>query len=96
MKPKSTKIKKQEESKVGKKLSDLTTKRVIVLVLTMMFSVPIFMLTTYWEENNSFEFGLTLMNLYTEGTDSFTTVYNDFIEQHEDIWSKLIYLIAFN
>jgi len=38
---------KQEESKVGKKLSDLTTKRVIVLVLTMMFSVPLFMLTTY-------------------------------------------------
>lgn len=41
------KPKKEEESKVGKKLSDKTTKRVIVLVLTMMFSVPLFMMTTY-------------------------------------------------
>lgn len=36
-----------EESKVGRKLSDLTTKRVIVLVLTMMFATPLLTLTTY-------------------------------------------------
>ena len=38
-----------EESKVGKKLSDLTTRRVIILVLAMMFSEPIFNTTTYIE-----------------------------------------------
>jgi hypothetical protein len=31
-----------EESKVGKKLSDLITRRVIVLVLAMLLSVPVF------------------------------------------------------
>jgi len=55
-------LKKNEESKVGKKLGDKTTKRVIILVLTMMFSVPLFMLTTYREENNSFTYGLELLN----------------------------------
>ena len=38
-----------EESKVGRKLSDLTTKRVIVLVLAMMFATPLLTLTTYWD-----------------------------------------------
>ncbi len=89
-------MKKQEESKVGKKLSDLTTKWVIVLVLTMMFSVPIFMLTTYREENTSFEFGLKLMNQYNENSTTFETVYDDYIDQHKEIRTNLIYLVAFN
>jgi hypothetical protein len=32
----------EEESKVGKHLSDLTTRRVIVLVFVMLFSAPLF------------------------------------------------------
>lgn len=40
-------LKSQEESKVGKKLSDLTTKRIIVLVFAMMFSVPLLNIYTY-------------------------------------------------
>jgi hypothetical protein len=47
-------IKIPEESKVGKKLSDLTTRRVIILVLSMLFSVPLFMPSTYGNEYNSF------------------------------------------
>lgn len=37
----------QMESKVGKKLSEITTRRVIVLVLIMLFSQPIFSVSTY-------------------------------------------------
>ena len=51
-------IKVPEESKVGKWLSDLTTRRVIILVLAMMFSVPLFTLGTYITEHKSYEFGL--------------------------------------
>jgi predicted RNase H-like nuclease len=51
-------IKVPDESKVGKRLSDLTTRRVIILVLAMMFSVPFFSLTTYIEEHKSYKFGL--------------------------------------
>ena len=43
-----------EESKVGKKLSDLITRRVIVLVLCMLMSVPVFSDTTYIADDQSF------------------------------------------
>jgi hypothetical protein len=43
-----------EESKVGKKLSELTTKRVIILVLGMMFGLPLFTVDLYEEENTSY------------------------------------------
>jgi len=36
-----------QESKVGKQLSDLTARRVIILVLAMLISVPIFSDTTW-------------------------------------------------
>ena len=47
-----------EESKVGKKLSDLTTKRLIIVVLAMLFSVPIFDPATYQETPSADEYGL--------------------------------------
>ena len=43
-----------QESKVGKKLSDLTTRRVIILVLAMLISVPIFSDSTYKDDNTSY------------------------------------------
>lgn len=66
-----------KESKVGKKLSDLTTRRVIILVLAMMFSVPLFTLTTYKPENTSYELGLTLVDKFTTNLTStaFTTMF---------------------
>jgi len=51
----------QKESKVGKKLSDLTTRRVIVLVLTMLISVPLFTSSTYIDDNTSNDLGLKMM-----------------------------------
>lgn len=48
---------KNEDSKVGKKLSDLTTRWVIILVLIMLCSVPIFSVTTYKKENEYFIYG---------------------------------------
>jgi len=35
------------ETRVGKKLSDMTTRRVIILVLVMLFVMPLFSTTTY-------------------------------------------------
>lgn len=50
-----------EESKVGKKLSDLTTKRLIIVVLAMLFSVPLFDTDTYNEVPDANLFGLELL-----------------------------------
>jgi hypothetical protein len=51
----------QMESKVGKKLSEITTRRVIVLVLIMLFSQPVFSVSTYMQEPNSYDYGLNLI-----------------------------------
>jgi len=86
--------KEPQESKVGKKLSDLTTRRVIILVLSMMFSVPFLTLTTYKEENNSFVFGLELIDLYSVNTTGFTTMFNAYVEEHKGIRTPLVLLKA--
>jgi len=47
-----------QETKVGKKLSDLTTKRVITLVMSVMVSVPVFTVSTFVQDTSSGESGL--------------------------------------
>jgi hypothetical protein len=51
------------ESKVGKKLSDITTRKVIILVLAMLFSSVAFKSNTYVEEPDSFDYGLSLIQI---------------------------------
>jgi len=41
----------QAESRVGRKLSDMTTRRVIVLVLVMLFCMPLFVPSSYGAED---------------------------------------------
>lgn len=38
----------EKETNVGKKLSDATTKRVVVIVLLIMISIPVFSTSTYF------------------------------------------------
>lgn len=59
------------ESKVGKKLSELTTKRLIIVVLAMLFSVPIFDTTTFITPPTSYEYGLSMLAAYDIGSDNF-------------------------
>lgn len=47
-----------KETKISKKLSDLTTKRVITLIFSVMISIPFFSRETYDEDITSFETGL--------------------------------------
>jgi hypothetical protein len=56
------------ESRVGKQLSEKTTRQVILVVLAMLFSVPLFNPTTYIDEPNSYDFGLSL--IYELGPES--------------------------
>lgn len=83
-----------EESKVGKKLSDLTTRRVIILVLIMMFSVPLFTLSTYTDvdSNTGFLFGLELIALYSGNFVDQQTARNTYVREYEGIDTPLILL----
>ena len=50
-----------KESKVGKMLSEYTTRKVIILVLAMLFSTPTMAVDTYLTEPDSYEYGLSLI-----------------------------------
>lgn len=68
-----------EESKVGKKLSDLTTRRVIILVLTMLFSVPVFTVSTFVQDYNGMQVGLQLMGEMVLKSEGFNDAFESFI-----------------
>ncbi len=51
-----------EKSKVGKKLSDSTMHRVIVLVLSMIMGIIIFNPNFYYKEITSLEYGIKMFN----------------------------------
>ena len=86
------------ESRVSKKLSELTTKRVIILILAMLFCLPWFAGETYYDYYTSYEFGLkTLGKIYdqTGNSEDYTLSYNEYFTHHEkDDKFPLIYLRA--
>lgn len=45
-------------------MTDLTTRRVIVLVMSIMFSIPIFDVGTYLEGEYSYDNGLAFVQMY--------------------------------
>lgn len=65
------------ESRVGKKLSEKTTRQVILVVLAMLFSVPLFTPTTYIEEPNSYDYGLSLIYQLGPETEAGRKVFDD-------------------
>lgn len=72
------------ESKVGKLLAEKTTKRVIILVLSMMISIILFNSSFYIEEKTGMEYGLKIFNGFKSINDpnfnlSFSIYVNEFI-----------------
>ena len=85
-----------EESKVGKKLSDLTTKRLIIVVLAMLFSVPIFDPSTYVDSPSADEYGLYLLASYEYNSESFNRSWDWFILDGMGNPAPLVLLSAYN
>lgn len=83
-----------EESRVGKKLNELTQRRVIILVLVMLFSIPLFSTTTYFQEPDSFSFGLHLLTRFEANSVSFKEAFESFVQTHADQQSPLILVSA--
>ncbi|EGR34816.1 hypothetical protein IMG5_001570 [Ichthyophthirius multifiliis] len=79
------------ETKLGKQLSNLTTQRVIILVLSIMISVPVFTLETYREPTTSYN--NTMPNIYTQVKDSLILEnFNKYINFHKDTRTPILYL----
>jgi len=84
----------EKESHVGQQLSDLTTRRVITIVLIMMFSVPILSLDTYIDEPNSFEWGLQLISIYPNDSLGFNNTFWSFINDSKGTRNPIVSLNA--
>jgi hypothetical protein len=89
-------IKMPEESKVGKKLSDLTTKRLIIVVLAMLFSVPLFDTGTYIEMPNANTFGLQMISSYPYNSYGFNTTFELFKNESISSSTPLVLISIYN
>jgi len=85
-----------EESKVGQKLSDLTAKKVIILILGMMFCLPLFTTTMYEADNTSYEYALMRLNNSLISGTNLDEVWDEFIAEHADQRDPLAYLEIIN
>lgn len=81
-----------DESKLGKRLSELTTRRVIILVLGMMFAMPLLNMSMYYEHNSSARLGLVILDKFVNDPHEYNFVLNYYIESHKDLNIPLIYL----
>ena len=81
-----------EESKVGKKLTDLTTRRVIILVLSMIIGVIIFNSTFYYSPMTSMDFGLKIFNDFDDIDDEAIKISFDlYVNEHKNISTPILY-----
>jgi hypothetical protein len=71
------------ESRVGKKLSDRTTKRVILLVLTMLLILPLFEANFYIDSFKSWDYGPKMLDAWGD-TPGYQQAVDEFIDYHED------------
>jgi hypothetical protein len=84
-----------EESKVGKKLSDLTTKRVIILVLSMMIGIILFNSSFYYNVMTSMDFGIKMFEEFKNADDpKFNLTFNIYVNEHMNISTPIIYAAA--
>mmetsp|Transcript_3670 Transcript_3670/g.4918 ORF Transcript_3670/g.4918 Transcript_3670/m.4918 type:complete len:841 (+) Transcript_3670:546-3068(+) len=81
------------ESRVGQKLSDLTTRRVIIGVLLMLFILPLFDVTTFEEEATLMDGGLEMVaETYqiSSASNGFYTAMSAYYENTENMyWIKI-------
>ena len=80
------------------KLSELTTKRVIMLVLGIMFTVPGFTISTYLSDSYSFTLGLDLLTVYDDiyGSPEFQQIFDQYVTIHQQLSTPLVFASAYN
>lgn len=99
---KPTKIDEEErltkDIRVGKKLSDLTTKRVSVLVMVLIFMIPLFDSGYYYDNDKSYTFGINLLaressiEISSLNSTEINIIAEDYVNYHKKLELPLIYL----
>lgn len=81
----------QSESKVGKKLSDLTTSRVIILVLSMMIGIILFNSSFYYESNKSMDLGIKIFKTFDKDDPNLKLTFDIYVKEHINISAPILY-----
>ena len=84
------------ESLVGKKLSDLTTRKVILIVLSMLLTAPLFIVTTFKANPDGAAIGLEMIAAFDVGTEGFNLAFENFIELYHNHRKRLLLVNAKN
>ena len=79
------------ESKVGKKMAEVVMKRVILIVLVLLFILPLFDTDFYFTKQTSWEFGLSELRAFLNEP-GFEVAKNTYIDYHEDTIRPIVYL----
>lgn len=89
-----------QETNVGRKLSDATTKRVVVIVLVLMVCIPLFSVDTYAPDYEFYEFGVSQMYasmVYHNGvTPEFGSIWDHYISDSRNYFDPIVSLDIFN
>ena len=86
-----------KETKVGAKLSDLTTRRVIMLVMSIMFSIPIFSIETYFDNTVSYDIGLAYTHMFqNSSSDIMEESFLTYLLFHKDLRNEIVFVDFFN
>ena len=81
----------QSESNVGKQLSELTTSRVIVLVLTMMIGILLFNTSFYIESRSSMDLGIKIFKNFNITDPNLNLTFNIYVNEHQNISTSILY-----
>ena len=79
------------ESRVGHELTDRISKRIISIVLAMLFFLPLFTPSAFRDDNSSYDYALRRLDL-TVDTPAFDQAWSSFITLHESLETPLAYV----
>ncbi len=81
----------QSESKVGKRLSELTTSRVIILVLSMMIGIILFNSSFYYEAKKSMDLGIKIFKSFDKNDPNLNMTFDIYVNEHINISAPILY-----
>jgi class 3 adenylate cyclase len=81
----------QTESRVGKKMSEVVMKRVIVIVLALLFVLPLFEHEFYFTDQTSWELGLEQLKKFLN-LPGFEEVKDQYLDYHKNDIRPIVYL----
>ncbi|CAG9322320.1 unnamed protein product [Blepharisma stoltei] len=85
----------EEELKIGEDITDIATKRVIILVFSVLIIIPFFSTAFIQAENTSYQYGLSVINVLLKDNETEAEfAFEQYVDDHKNKWNPLIYLMV--